>query len=314
MERNVKFALVGGVVSLLGLLLAVLSLWLTIGFEVQSTTRYTVFFDDAVSGLHKGSTVSYRGVEVGRVIAIRLDPQRPDRIMADIEIDANTPVNTQTEARLQPEGITGLSFIELRTPITAAAADNGLPQGEQYPLIDAAPSRLEQLFTDVPRLSEQLLFITAQLGELLDENNLDAITTTLANIATLSDEFVQTQTELASLQTRLEQTLTGIDTLTETSTRTLTAVNAALPTLHTSLGQVSELSTRLDALAATGQQMLANNAPPIRQFTRHGLAELTLLLRDSRTAVQEFTTLTRQLRENPAQLIYRPHDHGLDLP
>ncbi len=314
MERNVKYALVGGVVSLLGLLLATLSLWLTIGFEVQSTTRYTVFFDDAVSGLHKGSKVSYRGVEVGRVIAIRLDPQRPDRIMADIEIDANTPINAQTEARLQPEGITGLSFIELRTPITAAAADNGLPQGEQYPLIDAAPSRIEQLFTDVPRLSEQLLFITAQLGQLLDENNLDAVTTTLANIATLSDEFVQTQTELASLQTRLEQTLTGIDTLAATSTRTLTAVNAALPTLHTTLGQVSELSTRLDDLAATGQQMLANNATPIRQFTRHGLAELTLLLRDSHTAVQEFTTLTRQLRENPAQLIYRPHDHGLELP
>ena len=36
-------------------------------------TRYEIYFEGSVSGLNRGSTVRYLGVEVGRVVAIRID-------------------------------------------------------------------------------------------------------------------------------------------------------------------------------------------------------------------------------------------------
>lgn len=38
---------------------------------------YEVVFNEAVSGLSKGSSVQYSGIKVGDVVSLRLDPQDP---------------------------------------------------------------------------------------------------------------------------------------------------------------------------------------------------------------------------------------------
>lgn len=61
---------------------------------------YEVVFNEAVSGLSKGSSVQYSGIKVGDVITLRLDPNDPRRVLARIRLGGDTPVKEDTQAKL----------------------------------------------------------------------------------------------------------------------------------------------------------------------------------------------------------------------
>ena len=76
--------------------------------------RYEIYFDGSVSGLSEGGPVRYLGVDVGRVVRIRIDPRAADRVQVIADIDATTPISERTLAQLSLQGVTGLLYIDLQ--------------------------------------------------------------------------------------------------------------------------------------------------------------------------------------------------------
>ncbi|HEY4181223.1 MAG TPA: MlaD family protein [Kofleriaceae bacterium] len=76
--------------------------------------HYRVEIDSSVIGLEAGAYVYFDGVKVGRVKNIGFSKQDLRTVVVDIEVDAKTPVHTDTVALLQFTGITGLKVIDLR--------------------------------------------------------------------------------------------------------------------------------------------------------------------------------------------------------
>jgi phospholipid/cholesterol/gamma-HCH transport system substrate-binding protein len=74
---------------------------------------YRIHFAESVSGLALGDPVKYRGVDVGNVKAMALDPDDPRRVQVDVSLRKEAPVKTDTAATLKLRGITGTVFIEL---------------------------------------------------------------------------------------------------------------------------------------------------------------------------------------------------------
>ena len=122
METRASYILVGSFV--LGLIAAAFAfvVWLaSVQFE-EVPMRYVIYFEGGVSGLSVASPVRYRGVPVGSVSDIRIDPENIERIRVMVEISAETPIKADTEATLTLQGITGVSFVFLSggTVVTAA--------------------------------------------------------------------------------------------------------------------------------------------------------------------------------------------------
>src|ERR1700741_2102924 len=61
---------------------------------------YEVVFTGSVSGLSRGSLVSF-------------NPGDPSRVGAMIDVIANTPVKTDTKAHLESQGLTGVATLAL---------------------------------------------------------------------------------------------------------------------------------------------------------------------------------------------------------
>ena len=74
---------------------------------------YRVVALTPVSGLNVQAQVRYRGMSVGRVTSIRLDPADRHRILIDIEVNSDIPVTRGTYAQLGMEGITGIAYVHL---------------------------------------------------------------------------------------------------------------------------------------------------------------------------------------------------------
>jgi len=71
------------------------------------------YFTGDVTGLGVGSAVRYRGVPVGTVRDIRLDPTNVEQVQVLMDVSADAPIKEDTIAQLALQGITGVAFIQL---------------------------------------------------------------------------------------------------------------------------------------------------------------------------------------------------------
>ena len=145
MEEKVNFAVVGAFVLVLSAGLIGGVLWFSSGKSYRTVYDvYLTYMKESVSGLNLDAPVRYRGVEVGRVQKIALAPENVEQVQLMLAIERGTPVKMDTVAVLQTQGLTGLAFVEL----TGGSRDSPSLQkqaGEEYPVIEAAPSLIRRL-------------------------------------------------------------------------------------------------------------------------------------------------------------------------
>ena len=148
MEIRASYLLVGAVVLALVAGLAAFSVWLVKADIDGQGDPYQIAFAGSVTGLQQGSQVRYRGVPVGRVTDVRIDPERVEWVLVTVEIDRGTPIRQDTVASLEMQGITGIAFVQLRggtqaSPPLAATAGQTLPQIEVAAIDDRAAVRID---------------------------------------------------------------------------------------------------------------------------------------------------------------------------
>ena len=305
MERNVRYLTVGLVVLVLLIGGGVFAVWQGGGFESAPQERYTVRFGGGIGGLNESSRVRYRGVEVGRVTAIRLDPSHPRSVRVDIAVEVGTPVNGDTVARVQPQGITGLAFIQLTTRGTGPSPPH--PAGERYPVLEGRAGQLAGVMDRLPRMADRMGRVLERVERLLSDANLARVSRTLAG----AEKAV---TRVNALADRAEGSLDKMDGAAEEARKAFgqgRAVGArveaeTLPQVAETLASVQELGERLDSV-------LARHEDDIDRFVGKDLAELRRFLRDGRETLDQIQGLTRQLRRDPSQAIYPPKEGGMEI-
>lgn len=181
-----NYTLVGAFVLTLGAALVAGVLWLAAGGAWrQKVDLYLTIMEESVSGLSVNAPVKFKGVDVGQVRVIQLDPANPDRVLLTLAIQRGTPITVDTLAVLRTQGLTGISSIELDGGVRGSAPLLPSAQGE-LPLIPSKPSlsaRLEDVLTTVLAKVEHT---SSTLDALLSEENLTAVASSLADLAKLT--------------------------------------------------------------------------------------------------------------------------------
>jgi phospholipid/cholesterol/gamma-HCH transport system substrate-binding protein len=138
---------------IIGLSVAALlfSMWLVTSGHRDDVT-YRIHFSESVSGLALGDVVKYRGVDVGTVKAMALDPEDPRQVQVDVRLRKDAPIKTDTKATLKIKGITGTVFIELTGGSTnAQSLIAATPEG-QLPEIASEKSSLATILDELPKV------------------------------------------------------------------------------------------------------------------------------------------------------------------
>jgi hypothetical protein len=118
-----------------------LSIW-WFGGKHEATTEYTVVTRHNVTGLSLQGQVRYRGIRVGKVQAIELDPQDAHNILIRISVDSKVPVTRATTAKLGYQGVTGIAHILLED---SGNDPTRLAGGKDSPRIEMRSSLIEEL-------------------------------------------------------------------------------------------------------------------------------------------------------------------------
>ena len=201
METRANYALIGAFT--LAVIAAAFSFvfWFSGGDKPSSRKTYRIIFTSSVSGLSRGAQVLFNGLRVGEVTKIDL-ADNPASVYAIIEVDPRTPVKTDTRARLEFQGLTGVASVAL-TGGSATAAEL-VTSGKGPPEIIADRSDFQNIVETLQNLSGKLDKILDKADVLVSENS-GAITNTVKNIETFSQALAQNS--IYTSRIALEQSL-----------------------------------------------------------------------------------------------------------
>jgi phospholipid/cholesterol/gamma-HCH transport system substrate-binding protein len=145
---------------------AIVAVWLGRPGHRDDVT-YRIRFPDSVSGLAAGDTVKFRGVDVGTVGAMGIDPIDPRLVRVDVRLRKDTPVKTDTRASLAMKGITGVVFVELNGGDPAAKTLVEVTRADEVPEIVSERTGLKAMIDALPKVVDKFSGLEDQLKKVV---------------------------------------------------------------------------------------------------------------------------------------------------
>ncbi len=130
---------------------------------------YRIHFPDSVSGLAVGDSVKYRGVDVGTVKTMEIDPGDARLVRVDVRLRKETPVKTDTRASLAMKGITGVVMVELNGGDPKAKALLDATPADKIPEIPSEKTGLKAMLDDLPKLIGKFTVIADKFSVIEDQ-------------------------------------------------------------------------------------------------------------------------------------------------
>jgi phospholipid/cholesterol/gamma-HCH transport system substrate-binding protein len=205
METNKHYLMVGSFVIVTLLATIAFSVWLVGAHDKSAYMPYRILFAESVSGLDIGSPVKFRGMQVGKVETISIDPIDTRFINVSISILKTTPVKTDTVASLTLQGITGDAYIQLSggTQQSADLVNDKEKRAERIPEIRAEPSTLDSFMNVLPKMSQNLANIAAQTDKLFSNKNISSLDAIIANLEKASHDIIKLTQDIEDDPSRL---------------------------------------------------------------------------------------------------------------
>ncbi len=283
MKDSQKYLLIGVFIVISISVLIGVWLWFS-SSNRKAYDTYLAIFHEPIDGVTTSSVVKYNGVEVGKVRQIKLGPKNPNNIFVYINVLAGTPIATITYATIKPQGITGMSYIDLRLKEMHLSYQIIEPRSQEpYPEIQTKPSLLYSLSEQAQSVTNNVKDISAQTKLLLDNKNIDHVANIVANLDKIS----------LSISSRSEQVSQSIDSL-----------NSILANVKNNSEQVTKIVRDVSTLTQN-----LNNMVTVMQNTTLQNVNNTLLPNVnqvmenmSRSSIQ-LEELLKMLNQNPSALV-----------
>ena len=310
MEREANYAAVGAFVVLILVLGTLFVYWYSDSREHKDYTRYEIYFEGSVSGLERGSAVRYLGVDVGRVVDMRVDKRDASRVQVIVDIDSSAPISARTLAELSLQGVTGLLYVDLIANTGNRKMARAVPS-ERYPVIRSARSNFDVLLSSLPELIGLANEVVERVNRLFSDENVAAIASTLRNVNETSKSMPEALKNVNALVVELRGTAEEIRTVAQSVNATTRQVG---PQFTQAMQRVNSVADNLVNASAQLEQLVKDNRTDLRSFTRDTLPEFERFLRDGRSAAREISELAHGLREDPSQLLYQTPPRGVEIP
>jgi len=295
-EKKINYAMVGLFVIMLGATWLAISLWLALGDFSTQYTSYHVYMDESVSGLYLDAPVKYRGVEIGKVRQIKLNPAVPDQVQLTLDIDPEVPIKEDTIAVLTVQGMTGIAFVDL-TGGSLASSLLVAKDDQFYPVIQSGPSFFSRLDMSGTELIANLNVLANALANVMDEEGTQALHDTLVNINKITSAF-------ASRQAEMERGIVSAAKLLENGAAASDQFSSLLSQFEATAKSVEGMALTVSKTGENVNRYVTNSGAGVQQFSQQTLPELGALISELRRLADTLQGIGQNLEDDPRVLIY----------
>jgi phospholipid/cholesterol/gamma-HCH transport system substrate-binding protein/paraquat-inducible protein B len=326
------FIIVGTIIGAIGVVA------LGVGTIFQKKVLVETYIDESVQGLDVGSSVKFRGVQVGKVEAISLTsaeyPTKRRYVLVRIGLttkiflaDAGSPsflaeVEKGLRVRLASQGVTGAAYIEADYQDPARNPPLEIDWQPYYPYVPSSRSRITQLSESVEKILRSVEDI--DVGRLVDglEKSLLTITKVAegANFDKLGGQANAFLTEVRDTNRQLNELIGSSDIKSafkdsaaaasgarQIIERAQAPVNKMLADLPRAAESLERMVKRLDSVTADLPDTSAQLRQTLQRMNRliatqqQGIAATVENLQAVSNDIKE---LTESSRKYPAQVLF----------
>ena len=299
--ENKSHAIAAGTFVLLMLaLLIALAVWLT--RDSRQLRVFELTSRDAVSGLQAQASVRFKGVPVGKVTDIQIDPLVSGQVLIRIAINEQAPITQTTFATLGFQGVTGLAFVQL---------DDSGESSEALQTSERRPQRIPMRPSLLSRLSDQGVQILSQLEETARRVNLllaPANQQSLLSAVTSLDQAAASIQRLSSasgeaLPQLVQEASATLKAVKDTSVRvgesadearlSARAFRSVTERMNEPGGTLDQIASGTETLDRSGQSLNTSTLPRVNRA-----------LEDTARGARQLGRAAETLHENPQSLLF----------
>ena len=215
----------------------------------QETSLRIVFEGGSASGLRKGGSVNFDGVQIGEIVSLKLD--NPRKIVALVRVDHSAPIRKDAVVGLEFQGLTG---------VAAVSITGGDPAAPFVPLDSDG----------VPTLTADLSVLESLRDTL---HNVDRVL--VGNQSTIKDGLLSFETYTASLASRGE----AIDNAIAKANDAFAGFNSAIARIDSLLpgfadGKADDLFEKMQTIREFAETFNKKSAV-VMEEARHALLDIS---------------------------------------
>ncbi|WP_409020312.1 MlaD family protein [Brevundimonas vesicularis] len=310
MERDAHYAAVGIVTVALLAALAVFTIWLA---RLQFNNDYDVYdivFYGPVRGLSEGGEVHFNGIRVGEVTDLSLDPQKGDQVVARVRLNATTPVRVTSRAQLEPQGITGLNYIQITAGEPASPILKDQYADNVVPVIQSQPSPISELLSGSGTVLAQTVDALNRINRVLSDDNIRSFSSSVQSIEELTSElearkgmFLQLEQAIAKANEAVgEYQALGADARQIINTdgrQAIANINRATEDARGAIASINRSAAGLEG--------------PLGEFGTSTVPQINDAVRQLNQATRSLEELIDNVRQSPREFIGRPAAKELEV-
>jgi|GEM_PF-538566 phospholipid/cholesterol/gamma-HCH transport system substrate-binding protein len=296
METKPNYVLVGAFVIVLSAAIVIIVLWL-FGYRAnESYKTYLILTKYSVNGLSQNSLVKYKGVNVGSVEKIDIDPDNPEIVRIFIKVKSSIPIKTDTVATVSAQGLTGLASIDL-TGGTKNAPLLETVDHHEYPIIKSRMSELQKISQALPSVLESANTLIKNMSEVFNENNRQQISSILSNTDKSSKELSVDLNNLNATLNRANEAIESIKQAGQSAQVAFLSTNKLIESLQKTSKNLAQISISLN-------QLINENKNQVNYFTHESLYNLNKLIEEVNKTTKATNSIINELQSNPSYILY----------
>jgi phospholipid/cholesterol/gamma-HCH transport system substrate-binding protein len=324
-ETRANYFLVGCFVLALIAGIFAAGIWFARANLGEASTYYYTYFRGSVTGLSVGSTVRYRGVPVGTVSDIAIDAGNVELIQVTLALKPDAPIKTDTVAALQPQGITGLAFLQL-----TGGTQNAPPllprEGKRRAVIQSTPSAIEKILNDAPMIVSRIAELSERIAVVLNDDNLKNLDRLIDNTADAAGSLAQALLGVETLVYDANATLKRVDRLVGTvdgaagdargliaeGRSALRETGGLAPQVAGAIDELKRTASGFGRVADTLEKTVAAAQPGVQDFGQHGVYELQQFMTEGRALIVTLNRVIANFERDPARFLFGDQQKGVE--
>lgn len=310
MERHANYALVGVLTMALIIGGLIFAIWLGGIHSAGKHDVYRAVFRGPVRGLADGGEVQFNGVKAGQIEKVYLAPHNPRLVIADLALDPGTPVQVDSLASSEMQGISGVNVVQItagaegRPKLTASVRD-------RRPVIHSKPDQTASLLEGGGRAVQQANELLGRANPLLSDHNIATLDAAMRDVRSVT-------AELAAQRKMIDHAASALAKLDAAASDIQAASSSARGIINgdgrEAVADVSQAAKELKATVQEARGVIRTLGGQSSAFGATTLPTITATMLSVQETADNLDGLIRQIREDPRGTLGKPKGKQLELP
>jgi phospholipid/cholesterol/gamma-HCH transport system substrate-binding protein len=263
-----------------------------------------------VRGLSDGGEVHFNGIKVGEVTKIELDKTDTNRVIARVRVTSDVPIKTDSYATLEPQGITGLNYIQITAGAPGKPLLKSTVKGGDVPVIRSQRSALADLLEGGGTVLTRTIEALDRINRVLSDKNVKTVSAAIGDVQSVTAELRERKAIIGDAQKALQSidaTSTKIGELSDSS-KGLVDGDA-----KRTLKNLADAADQLKATATEVRGMVGKLDGPTSDFATTGLPQLSSAVTTLQSAAESLDRLVSEVEQNPRGLVSKAPAKELEV-